>query len=479
MKKYLFIGLMLFACFTNHAQVFNYVVDKNGSADFTSIQEAINAVSSNNNERTLIFVKNGTYYEKVQVSTDKINVSLIGQDAEKVRLTYDDNPQKGTSPADTYTMLAGGNGLYVENMTIENSSGDVGQAIAIRTTGDTMAFKNCHFNGFQDTYYAHKNRQYNLNCTVKGATDFIYGDATAVFDSCTVNCVKGGSYISAPADTKLISWIYGKKFLHGLLFRYCNVTADDDVPVSSYYLGRPWQPDASSVYISCVLGRHIKAEGWSTWSGDNHLSAVFAEYQNKNEDGSLTDISQRAEWSSQLDSATVASRYKLSYFLRKNGKTWDPLRMTLEQESPNGVSLGNNTLSWNAVDNAIGYVVFKTDSVLGFTSTTMFEATNLKGNSTDYQIKSVTKYGALSLSTYSIPTGVNGLPKNTKLIQTYKNGIVNFSQVVNYQVFTLSGVLVDSGKSDNVNIQTEHSGMYIVQVKNNRGETAAIKIMNQ
>ncbi len=228
-KRYCLLIFSLFIFSYGKSQVFDFVVDAAGSGDFTSIQDAISAVSDNSSERTLIFIKNGIYYEKVLVPASKINVSLIGQSAHGVILTYDDNPQKGTSPADTYTLHADADGFYAENITVENTSGKVGQAIAIRTTGDTMAFKNCRFLGFQDTYYAHKRRQYNLKCFVQGGTDFIYGDATTVFDSCTINCVNGGSYISAPADTKLVTNIAGTNFLHGLLFRFCNVTADEDV----------------------------------------------------------------------------------------------------------------------------------------------------------------------------------------------------------------------------------------------------------
>lgn len=476
MKKCLFI-LFVFLAGANRAQVYDFVVDLDGTGNFSSIQEAVNAVPDNLQKRTLIFVKNGIYYEKVLVSSLKKNISLIGQSVDGVKLTYDDNPGKGISPAETYTMHAAGDGFYAENITIQNSSGDVGQAIAIRTTGDSMVFKNCRFIGFQDTYYAHKNRQYNLNCTVEGATDFIYGDATCVFDSCTINCVKGGSYISAPADTKLISWIYGKKFLHGLLLKYCNVKADDDVPANSYFLGRPWQPDASSVYIHCMLGEHIKPEGWSTWSGDNHLSSVFAEYLNSDSQGNLADVSQRVSWSSQLDSTTVAQRYDLGYFLRKNGKRWDPVEITKELYSPMGLTLESSALSWNSVENAIGYVIEKAGIVIGFSATNSFVSAVLDGNVSDYKVKTVNANGNLSTGNSQVVTGVKSFSNKRKLIETCNDGLIRFTENVEFEIYSISGLKVREGKADNANMQAECDGIYIVYAKNNKGDFETRKIV--
>jgi len=477
-RKYGILLILILVTNFGWSQVYDMVVDINGSGDFTSIQDAFNAVPENSSTRTLIFVKNGTYYEKVLLASTKKNVSLIGQSAEGVLLTYDDNPQKGTSPAETYTLHADADGFYAENISIENSSGDVGQAIAIRTTGDTMVFKNCRFLGFQDTYYAHKRRQYNLNCTVQGATDFVYGDATTVFDSCTINCVRGGQYISAPADTKLITNIGGTNFLHGLLFRYCDVTADEDVAANSYYLGRPWQPNSSSVYIQCTLGAHIKPEGWSTWNDDNHLSSVFAEYHNMEINGELVDVSQRVDWSYQLDSARVANLYKLDFFLRKSiNEIWDPTKITDVLSDPDGVALEGSNLMWETVENAIGYVIMKDDSVLGFATNNTFSNDAVSGDISSFHVKSVTRFGALSTGKKSVETGLKVPVRNTNIIQSYANGIIQFEETVTYRIYNVSGALIRSGFQSNVNISNERPGIYIVKATNKTGELETRKIV--
>ena len=484
LKKYfnranLIIMLLLISGISSKAQVFDVVVDKNGKGDFTSVQAAINSIPNNLQTRTLIFVKNGIYNEKVVLSPTKTNFSLIGENEKKVIISWDDNPQKGVPAADTYTFWADGPGFYAENITIRNTSGNVGQALAIKTTGDTMVFKNCRFLGFQDTYYANKRRQYNLKCYIEGATDFVYGDATTVFDSCTINCVKGGQYISAPADTKLITPLVGGKFLHGLLFRYCNVTANDDVVKNSYFLGRPWQPNSSSVYMKCTLGSHIKPEGWSVWSGNtNHESAYFAEYQNTNPDGSLADISGRVSWSNQVSDLWATNLYKLSFFLKSNNQVWDPVRVTKELAAPGNFKVEGNQLTWAAVPDAIGYVVLKNDSTIGFTVSTTFTDNSYQTGDQNYAVKSVSENGALSESSGDVATSSENI-QNRKpgILVLVRNDNLNFSEDVTYQLYSLSGKLIKTGKGTNVNIQGIKSGIYILKTLTNQGKSEVNKIV--
>lgn len=40
----------------------------------------------------------------------------------------------------------------------------------------------------------------------------------------------------------------------------CKLLAKEGV--SKVYLGRPWRPDAKTVFMNCELGKHIVPEGW-------------------------------------------------------------------------------------------------------------------------------------------------------------------------------------------------------------------------
>ena len=110
---------------------YDFVVAQDGSGDFFTVQEAINAVPDfRKNVRTTILVRKGVYKEKLIVPESKINISLIGQ--EGAVISYDDyaNKQnlfgenKGTSGSSSCYIYAPD--FYVENITFENTSGPVG-----------------------------------------------------------------------------------------------------------------------------------------------------------------------------------------------------------------------------------------------------------------------------------------------------------------------------------------------------------------
>ena len=173
---------------------FDYVVAQDGSGDFFTVQEAINAVPDFRKDvRTTILIRKGTYKEKLIIPESKINISLIGEDG--AILTYDGFANKknvfgenmGTSGSSSCYIYAPD--FYAENITFENSSGPVGQAVACFVSADRVYFKNCRFLGFQDTLYTYskQSRQYYEDCYIEGTVDFIFGWSTAVFNRCHIH----------------------------------------------------------------------------------------------------------------------------------------------------------------------------------------------------------------------------------------------------------------------------------------------------
>ncbi|WP_308755919.1 pectinesterase family protein [uncultured Bacteroides sp.] len=259
---------------------YDYVVAQDGSGDFFTVQEAINAVPDfRKNVRTTILVRRGVYKEKLIVPESKINVSLLGQ--EGAVISYDDyaNKQnvfgenKGTSGSSSCYIYAPD--FYAENITFENSSGPVGQAVACFVSADRAYFKNCRFLGFQDTLYTYGKgcRQYYEDCYIEGTVDFIFGWSTVVFNRCHINS-KGNGYVTAPSTDK------GQKY--GYVFYDCKLTANNGV--DRVFLSRPWRPYGQAVFIRCELGRHILPVGWDNWGNkENEKTAFYAEYESKGE----------------------------------------------------------------------------------------------------------------------------------------------------------------------------------------------------
>ena len=286
---------------------FNIVVDQKGHGDFTTIQEAVNAAKSYPSQRITIVIKNGTYYEKVKIHAWNASISFVGESREKTIITYDDYFNKinlgRNSTFYTYTVLVEGNDFFAKNITIKNSSGEVGQAVALNVNANRVAFSNCTFLGNQDTLYTsgEGTKNYFKDCYIEGTTDFIFGDATALFENCIIHSKKD-SYITAASTPKDTAF--------GYVFKNCKLTADENV--TKVYLGRPWRPFAKTVYINCEMGKHILPEGWHNWSKpEAEISSFYAEYKCTGE-GFLPKT--RVPWSHQL-SDSEAKNYTIEKIL--------------------------------------------------------------------------------------------------------------------------------------------------------------------
>ncbi|PZX49417.1 pectinesterase family protein [Algoriphagus chordae] len=300
------------------AQEFDFVVAKDGSGDFYTVQEAFDAVPDFRKNETRILLKPGSYKEKLVLAASKTNVSLIGENAESTVLTYDDFAQKknkfgeemGTTGSTSFYVF--GDGFYAKNITFENSSGPVGQAVAVRVDGDKVVFEKCRFLGFQDTLYPHgdRSRQYYKDCYIEGTVDFIFGWSTAVFENCEIFSKKGGGYVTAASTEEATEY--------GFVFIDCKLTSDGEA--ASVYLGRPWRDYAQTVYINTEMGAHIKPEGWHNWNKPNAAKTSFyAEYGSA---GPGANASERASWANQLTKEEATKYSVIAVLAGADG--WDP-----------------------------------------------------------------------------------------------------------------------------------------------------------
>ena len=304
---------------------FELTVSKDGSGDFKSIQEAINQVRDHAEKRVTIYIKAGTYQEKVVIPSFKRNITLKGEGAVQTILSFDDysgKPFRGIdvtgnpkfSTYTSYTLLINANDCTVEDITIQNTSGRVGQAVALHTEGDRIIVRNCRILGHQDTLYLARAgaRVYLENCLINGTTDFIFGAATAYFFRCRIESLSN-SYITAASTVA--------EDVYGFVFDSCTLTARDST-VKKVYLGRPWRPHAKTVFIHTEMGAHIVPEGWHPWPGDKNFpdkekTAFYAEYGSHGP--GAEDLTKRAVWSHQLKKSDL-KKYRQEKVL--NG--WKP-----------------------------------------------------------------------------------------------------------------------------------------------------------
>jgi pectinesterase len=290
------------------------VVSPDGSGDYTTIQAAIDEVPDNNTAPVIIYIKKGIYKECITISTSKAFIRFVGDNAATTKITFDNYASKKDSRGKEFgttgsaSVFVNGDHISFENITFENSSGPVGQAVAVNVRGNKVAFKNCRFLGFQDTLYTKgATLQYYKDCYIEGTVDFIFGAATAVFEHCTLHSKLRGGAVTAASTPE------GNRF--GYVFIRCRLTAD--APPGSVVLGRPWRPFAKTVFIRCNMDKHVKTEGWNNWGKPaNEKTAFYAEYKSTGKGGAA---SKRLPWSHQLTDEAVKE-----YTLKNIFGDWKP-----------------------------------------------------------------------------------------------------------------------------------------------------------
>ena len=290
----------------------NMTVALDGSGDFTSIQQAIDATKTFPWTPITIHIKNGVYKEKVNVYSWNTHLSLVGESQAGTIITFDDHFEKinkgRNSTFHTYTMRVAANDFHAQNLTIINASGPVGQAVALHVEADRASFLNVRMKGFQDTLYLAGEgfRSYFKNCYVEGSVDFIFGAGTALFENCEIKSLTN-AYITAASTPKNQDY--------GLVFNQCKLTAAENV--DQVYLGRPWRQFAKTVFLNSSLGAHILPAGWDNWgSQEKELSVFYAEYNNTGA-GAKTD--KRVPWAKQLTQQQANQYRKENVF-----KDWQP-----------------------------------------------------------------------------------------------------------------------------------------------------------
>lgn len=292
---------------------YDIVVDRNGRGDFRNIQDAINSIRAFDPKGTVtIYIMAGFYKEKLELPTHICNVRIIGEDRDRTIINYDDHAnidKMGTFR--TYTFLIRGNDITLENLTIENSAEQLGQAVAIHIESDRTIIRNCRLLGNQDTVYAGREncRQFFENCYIEGTTDFIFGPSTCWFENCEIHCKKR-SYITAASTPAHIPF--------GYIFNRCTITIADGI--SEVFLGRPWRPYAMTLFLYCTLPDGIHPEGWDNWrNAENEKTARYMEFNNN---GAGADISKRVKWAKVL-TAEEARNYTVENVM-KGFDNWNP-----------------------------------------------------------------------------------------------------------------------------------------------------------
>ncbi|KAL5213935.1 hypothetical protein ABZP36_003087 [Zizania latifolia] len=274
----------------------NAMVAKDGSGQFKTIQDAVNAMPKGHQGRYVIYVKTGLYDEIVMVPKDKVNIFMYGDGPKRSRVTGRKSFADGITTMKTATFSVEAAGFICKNMGFHNTAGaERHQAVALRVQGDLSAFYNCRFDAFQDTLYVHARRQFFRNCVISGTIDFIFGNSAAVFQNCLI-------ITRRPMDNQQNSvTAHGRtdpNMKSGLVIQNCRLVPDQKLFPDRFkipsYLGRPWKEYSRLVIMESTIADFIRPEGYMPWNGDFALKTLYyAEYNNR---GPGAGTSKRVNW---------------------------------------------------------------------------------------------------------------------------------------------------------------------------------------
>ena len=157
---------------------------------FPTIQNALDhhpfATPNPNRQPGRVFIEivPGTYRERIIVTQNHTNITLIGlgKSPSDVVITNSLNAKTAGGTFFTETVEINGTGFEADNITFENTAGNTGQAVAVADRSDRSIFKHCRFLSHQDTLFADYGRQYYVDSYIEGGVDYIFGNAAAVFE---------------------------------------------------------------------------------------------------------------------------------------------------------------------------------------------------------------------------------------------------------------------------------------------------------
>lgn len=363
MKNIVLSILLMSACAMIYAQAdsspYQAIVAVDGSGDYKTVQEAINAVPDGQTKPWLILIKNGLYNEQVIIPKNKPYVHLIGQDKDKTIIHLNLNVGSKLTGKEI-----GGKTAYWEH-SVHNPSSPV-----YKYEGSVVVVKGDHF--------------YTEN--------IFYGGGDVLLENCTLYNVRSGAVIVAPSH---------KDAKYGYAFRNCTIDGNSEAADGRLKLGRPWHNNSKTVYINTIMLIPVADEGWTNMGT---VPGIFAEYNSRDAQGNVLDLSKRKTEYQYKDrqtgkevsgtcQATItkeeADKYTYENMIPGNDG-WNPRIMMEKLGSPRSLVYQQGTLKWNPVKNAIGYIVYDGEQILGTTTDTSFPVSEV-----NYALKvsAVNQYG--------------------------------------------------------------------------------------
>ncbi|KUJ18180.1 carbohydrate esterase family 8 protein [Mollisia scopiformis] len=276
---------------------------------YSTIQDAIDSLSTTSTTAQSLFILAGTYTEQVTIPSRAAALTIYGYTTNTasytsnvVNIEHSSSLASGASSDEaTGTVINEAANTKFYNINIKNTYGEGSQAIALAAYNTEQGYYGVGLYGYQDTLLAETGNQVYAACYIEGAVDFIFGQhAIAWIDSSDIRVSAGGGAITAngrSSSSDVSYYVINKSSV--------DTTTSSTATSGTVFLGRPWSEYARVCFQDTVLSNIINSAGWEEWSSSepNTEDVTFEEYGNTGDGASGT----RASFSTKLSSALSIS----------------------------------------------------------------------------------------------------------------------------------------------------------------------------
>lgn len=288
-------------------------VAADGSADFCTVQGAIDQIEPHRAQPATIFIHKGRYEEFVRIGRERPRVHLVGEDRKETVIACTNNDKLNPGWIQRAVLGVEGDDFVLEKLTVQNTTPYRGsQAEAVYINAERCVLRSADFLSFQDTLNL-SGRVYVADSYIEGDVDYVWGYGTACFERCELRTMHSGYIIQArnPPDRS------------GYVFLDCKLTSPPDV--QKCWLARIETarfPASHVALIRCAIGAHIMPAAWQV-TGPASEALRFEEFANTDLDGKPLDIANRDPAAKQITAGQAAAQSAAKILAGDDG--WNPV----------------------------------------------------------------------------------------------------------------------------------------------------------